>query len=171
MLLLVVEEKEGWVLRDDLSDRAAYVYPEFIVGEENQTDDPNTQRLRAAILDEFCGTEAEVPLQAGEYVVYKLMRRGKKISWPSIRPRTPGRWHTFLKGTPGIHIGIAPKMGSVMECTLENDIGHLAYVEAVFPDERITISEAHYPDDGIYNERTLTKEEWQELNPIFIEVG
>jgi hypothetical protein len=167
---VMVDEKEGWVLRDDLSDRAAYVYPEFVVGEANHADDPNTQRLRAAIGDEFCGTEAEVPLQAGEYVLYKLMRRGKKINWPAVRPRIPGRWHTILKGNPGIHIGIAPKTGSVMECTLENDMGHLAYVEAAFPDERITISEAHYPDDGIYNERTLTKEEWQKLNPIFIEV-
>jgi surface antigen len=76
-----------------------------------------------------------------------------------------------LRGTPGIHIGIMPKTGSIMEYMLQNDIGHLAYVEAVFPDERITLSEVNNPDHGIYNERTLTKEEWQALNPVFIQVS
>lgn len=168
---VMVNEREGWVLRDDLSDRAAYVYPEFIIGEENDADDPNTLRVRACIMDEFSGSEAETPLQAGEYVTYKLMRKGKTITWPSTRPRTPGRWHQILRGAEGIHNGINPKSGSIMECTFASDIGHLAYVEAVFPDETITISEVNYPDRGIYNERTLTKEEWQGLNPVFIGVG
>jgi hypothetical protein len=168
---VAVDGNEGWVLRDDLSDRAAYVYPEFVIGEENGVDDPNTLRLRACIKDEFNGIESEVALQAGEYILYKLMRKGKSITWPSIRPRTPGRWHVILRGLPGIRISITPRSGTVMECIFPNDIGHLAYVEAVFPDERITISEVNYPDHGIYNERTLTKEEWQALNPVFIEVS
>ncbi len=181
-MVMVLEEKgrfsrvafdgtEGWVLRDDLSDRAAYVYPEFVIGEENRTDDPNTLRLRACIKDEFSGTESEADLQAGEYVLYKLLRKGKRIVWPSIRPRTPGRWHVILRGLPGVRISITPRTGTIMESVFPNDIGHLAYVEAVFPDERITISEVNYPDNGNYNERTLTKEEWQALNPVFIEVN
>lgn len=180
-MVMVLEEKgrfsrvaqdgiTGWLLRDDLAPRAAYVYPEFIHGEENAHDDPNTLRLRACIKDEFYGGETEVALQAGEYVLYKLKRKGLEINWPPARPRTPGRWRTILRGVPGIHMGVTPKTGSVMECLLEHDMGHLAYVEAVFPDERITLSEANYPDRGIYNERTLTKEEWQALNPVFIQV-
>jgi hypothetical protein len=179
-MVMVLEEKgrfsrvaqdgmTGWVLREDLADRAAYVYPEFVVGEENTSQDPNTLRLRACIHDEFHGGETEVPLQAGEYVLYRLIRKGQTVNWPRVRPRTPGRWHTILRGVPGVYIGIVPKTGSVMECTLENDIGHLAYVEAVFPDERITISEVNNPDNGIYQERTLTKAEWQLLNPVFIQ--
>lgn len=160
----------GWVLRDDLVDRAAHVYPEFVVGSENHADDPNTLRTRACIKDAFHGGEAECVLQSGEYVLYRLVRKGQNINWPPTRPRVPGRWHTILKGVPGISIGIVPKNGSCMEYSFENDVGHLAYVEAVFPDDRITISEVNNPDNGMYNERTLTKEEWQVHTPIFISV-
>jgi surface antigen len=52
---------------------------------------------------------------------------------------------------------------------MDNEVGYLAYVEAVFPDDVITISEANFPDAGIYNERSLTKEEWKDLRPIFIQ--
>lgn len=181
-MVMVLEEKgrfarvsvngnEGWAIRDDLLDRAAYVYPEFTIGEENNADDPNTLRLRAVIGDIFHGGEAEFPLQSGEYAYYKLVRKGLAIMWPEVRPRTPGRWHTILKGVTGVHIGVVPKVGSVIEYTLPDEIGHLAYVEAVFPDESIVLSEAHYPDRGIYNERTLVKEEWTSLNPVFIQVS
>jgi surface antigen len=71
---------------------------------------------------------------------------------------------------PGVSIGVVPKVGSVIEYTFPDEIGHLAYVEAVFPDESIVLSEANYPDRGIYNERTLGKEEWTALNPVFIQV-
>lgn len=161
----------GWMLRDDLFSRGADVYPECVVGKTYPYDDPHTIRLRACINDVFYGGETESSLQAPEYVLYKLFRRHLTIVWPATRPRTPGRWHTILKGTPGIHIGVTPKTGSIIEYTLENDIGHLAYVDAVFSDERISLSEANYPDNGIYSERTLTKEEWQALNPVFITVS
>jgi hypothetical protein len=161
----------GWVLREDLVDRAAHVFPDFVIGKENVADDPNTLRVRACIKDAFHGGETEVVLQSGEYALYKLMRKGLTINWPPTRPRTPGRWRYILRGVPGIYIGVTPKTGSVMECTLEHDMGHLAYVEAVFPDDRITISEANNPDNGMYNERTLTKEEWTALNPVFMQVS
>ncbi len=166
-----IEGKEGWILRDDLVDRAAYVYPEFSVGEENNGEDPTTLRVRAVIDDIFHGGESEFSLQAGEYVYYKLVRKGLAIHWPDIHPRTPGIWHSILKGTQGITIGVIPKVGSMIEYTHVDEIGHLAYVEAVFPDETIVLSEANYPDRGIYNERTLTKEEWTALNPVFIRVA
>jgi hypothetical protein len=166
-----VDGMEGWALRDDLLDRAAFVYPEFIVGGENNADDPNTLRLRAVIGDVFHGGEAEFPLQAGEYVYYKLVRKGLKIEWPQVYPRTPGRWHVILKRVPSASIGVIPKVGSIMEYTQANEIGHLAYVEAVFPDESVVLSEANYPDRGMYNERTLTKEEWTAQNPVFIQVA
>lgn len=179
-MIMVLEEKGrfskvakdglvGWMLRDDLRAQAAHVLPEFVAGEENAHDDPNTLRLRAYIKDEFHGGETESCLQAGEYVVYMLARKNLNINWPSVRPRTPGLWHTILKGVPGVYIGIAPKTGSIMEYTLPGDIGHLAYVEAVFPDERISASSVNLPDHGIYSEQVLTKEEWQALNPVFLQ--
>jgi hypothetical protein len=181
-MVMVMEEKGrfskvsqngliGYVLRDELRARAAHVFPEFIVGTPNEHDSSNTLRVRACIKDAFFGGEIEADLQAGEYVLYMLSRKNQGINWPPTRPRTPGLWHTILRGIPGIHVGITPKTGSILEYTLHNDMGHLAYVEAVFPDNRISLSEVNYPDHGIYHERTLTKEEWQALNPIFIQVS
>ncbi len=168
----VVEgQHTGWVLREDLVDRAAYVYPEFIIGEENGPDDPNTVRIRAMFNDTFGGGMMQFPLQAGEYILYKLKRKGLDIAWPVTRSRVPGRWHGILKGVPGIHMGIIPKTGSIMEWVWNETIGHLAYVEAVFPDETIHLSEANFPDRGIYNERIMTREEWRELRPVFIQVS
>ena len=58
-----------------------------------------------------------------------------------------------------------------MEYLFENEVGHLTYVEAVFPDTTIAISEVNFPDSGMYNERQLTKEEWKEFKPVFISVA
>lgn len=161
--------KEGWVLRDDLSDRAAHVYPDFTIGVENRADDPNTLRVRACIEDEFGAGKAELPLQSSEYVLYRLYKKGIQIAWPDVRPRIEGLWHELLKGRAGVQIGIGPCGGCIMEYIYESGEGHLAYVEAVFPDETLSISEVNYPADGIYNERVLTREEWIELKPVFIE--
>lgn len=53
---------------------------------------------------------------------------------------------------------------------MSDEVGHVAYVEAVFPDDTITISEVNFPDSGIYNERSLLKEEWKSLKPVFIQI-
>jgi hypothetical protein len=163
---------EGWVLKEHLADRASLVYPNFIPGEENSVDHPNTARVRALLDDEFGLAHSEFPLQAGEYVLYKLWRRGLTIPWPKGDvPRTPGMWHTLLRGGEGIHMSVAPRAGSLMEYTEAQGIGHVAYVEAVFPDGMIAISEANHPHAGIYSERTLAKDVWQALRPVFIEVS
>jgi hypothetical protein len=168
---VVWNEVEGWVLREDLVDRAARVYPEFMIGQENSVDHPNTVHVRAILGDVFGIGRSEFSLQAGEYVLYRLWKKGIRIVWPQTEsPRVPGLWHKILKGVSGIHIGVTPKVGSIMEYMFNDDIGHLAYVEAVFPDNTITISEVNYPDAGIYNEREITKEEWRELKPVFISV-
>lgn len=168
---VLYREARGWVLADDLVDRAAHVYPQFIIGEQNNADDPSTIRTRAVIDDVFSCGSAEMSLQAPEYVLYKLIRKGLTIAWPiGHTPRVPGAWHSILKGVPGVHISVTPKTGSIMEYMINENMGHLAYVEAVFPDETINISEVNYPDCGIYNERVLTHEEWKELKPIFIQV-
>ena len=162
--------KDGWVLKDDLVDRTLGVHPQFRVGGENLIDHSNTAYVRTIINDIFGLSRSEFPLQAGEYIVYRLWKKGLRIAWPETRPRVPGVWHSILKGVPGIHIGVIPKAGSVMEYILEGDIGHLAFVEAVFPDETISLSEVNYPDSGIYNERELTRDMWRELRPVFITV-
>jgi len=159
----------GWTLREDLIDRAAYVYPQFHIDGDNTSEGLNTIRVRAILDDIFAGAAADLPPQAPEYGAYRLMRKGIDIKWSDVRPRTPGVWHKLLKGVQGVHVGVVPKTGSVMEYMMTSDTGHLAYVEAVFPEETINISEVNYPDSGIYNERVLTHEEWRELRPLFIE--
>ena len=168
---VMVEEEIGWVQTIDLSDQAADIFPVFILGEENLADDPNTVRARAVINDEFGGGAMSVPLKAVEYAAYRLIKKGKRLTWPETRPREAGAWHKILKGAAGVHIGIEPKSDSVMEYTLETGRSHVAYVEAVLSDHTITISETDWPYDGIYNARVLTKDEWQGLRPVFISVS
>lgn len=163
-------EIQGWVLREDLADTPHAVYPEFMLGSENAADAQNTIRVRATIRDQFAGALAALPLQAGEYVVYRLIRRGLEIMWPNDRPRVPGIWHALLRGVPGIRIGTTPKTGALMEYMMSEEMGHIAYIESVLPDETIRIAETNFPDNGIYNERVLTREEWRELRPVFIQV-
>lgn len=167
---IIWNEIEGWVLREDLVENSVQVYPEFVIGEEQSVDHPNTARVRTVLGDIFGLQRSNFPLQAGEYILYKLWKKGISITWNEVRPRVPGLWHKILKGTRGIHVGVVPKVGSIMEYMLHDDIGHLAYVEAVFPDDTIIISESNFPDSGIYNERELLKEEWKAVKPVFITV-
>ena len=169
---VIWDTHEGWVLKEHLADRASMVYPEFVHGEENSVDHTNTARVRALIRDEFGLGNSEFSLQAGEYVLYRLMRRGVRIVWPNDHvSRAPGSWHTILRGAPHIHIGVMPRVGSILEYADEHGMGHVAYVEAVFPDSMIAISEANFPHSGIYSERTLAKDVWRALRPVFIEVS
>lgn len=166
----------GWVYVDDLEDCAADVYPSFHIGEANGADDPSTIRVRAIINDEFGAGDVELPLQAEEYVLYRLYKKGLKIAWPPVRPRLPGMWHTILKDVPNVSVVVKPVGGALMEFMMESEddegvSGHIAYVEAVFPDDTIQISETNWPDRGMYNERVLTLEEWQALTPTFLTVG
>ncbi len=162
----------GWVYVDDLEDRAAHVYPAFHIGEVNHASDPSTERTRAIISDEFGAGDVEAPLQPEEYSLYRLTRRGVKVHWPPIRPRSPGSWATILANMPGVKIGDEPSAGCVLEFLIPKEAGetegHLAYVEAVFPDNVIQISEVGWPEEGMYNERVLVEAEWKDLKPHFI---
>lgn len=164
---------EGWIYIDDLTDRAANVYPQFTIGEENFAEDVNTERVRAIIDDEFGAGDMAMPLQAEEYVLYRVARKGMHIPWPPVRPRSPGLWHQILKDAAGISVSGEPAPSAIMELHFGDDMspkGHLAYVEAVFPDNSVQVSEANWPEDGIYNERILVEEEWQALKPQFIKL-
>ncbi len=160
---------EGYVLLHDLTDRAAYVYPTLTIGEAYEAHDPHTERLRAVISDEFSYGDGDLSLQAEEYVTYKLLRQSMVIPWPVVRPRTPGTWRTLLQDAPSVTISTDPSPRSVIEWQGDTR-GHVAYVEAVFPDNTIQISEANYPDRGIYNERTMVESEWRAGNPVFLSI-
>lgn len=159
---------EGYVSLDDVVDKAAYVYPKFVIGESNTSIDPNTERVRAMIEDTFSCGESDLPLQAEEYVLYKIVRTGAHVDWGDVRPRVAGTWSDILKDRPQTTVSTEPKIRSVMEFRLENGQGHLAFVESVFDDGSVQLSEANWPENGIYNERVIVSEEWKKLNPTFI---
>ena len=79
--------------------------------------------------------------------------------------------HVFFREIGSARVQTMPSVGAVMECTMSEKGAHLAYVEKVFPDQSIQISEADWPDRGIYNERILTESEWHERAPLFITIG
>lgn len=168
---VAVGNKKGYVPTAALVQKAAEVYPTFRIGEENASHGDNTVRVRLVIRDEFATRLSQLPLQAHEYVYYKLLRRGTHISWPDIRPRTPGSWARILGMLDTVTVGDTPALGAVMEFCLDESKAHLAYVEKVFPDGTIQISEVDWPDRGIYNERVLVEDEWRALNPTFIAIG
>lgn len=160
----------GWILKDDLVDSEDKVRPRFLIGERYLPEAEETKQLRTLIDDEFGGNRMEQSLQDVEYVYYRLHEQGKKLTWPNERPRVAGRWQRLLAGSPGVHIGINPSVGSLMEAVLEDGTGYLSYVEAVFPDQSLVVSGVGFPKEGQYSERTMPYREWRELRPVFIEV-
>ncbi len=158
----------GWLLRDNITTRVSQTRPYFVIKEYCGPDSENTKRLRLMINDVFFGEEAGLPLHPEEYIYYKLFTRGIVLPKVDDRPRTAGLWQKIFKGVSGAHLSVRPKTGSVMEYISEEE-GYVAYVEAVFPDESISLSEIGVPEPGYYNERMLSKEVWQELKPIFIQ--
>lgn len=161
----------GWVYEDDVTRTKQKITPRFTYETYYDANHETTVLLRASIDDQFHAAQLDLPLQDIEYVVYKLTERGQAIAWPLVRPRIAGTWQRILKGVQGIHLGVHPKKGAIMEYINAENTGHVAFVESVYPDGSITISEVGFPEEGVFHERTLTKEEWVELRPIFIEVA
>jgi hypothetical protein len=160
---------QGWVLKDALYQSTDGLFPTFIQGQSYRVDTQATVQLRRCIDDMFAGAESGSDLSSAEYVTYQLWRKGLHIHWGHARPRVAGGWQKLLRGVSGVHSGISPQTGSVMEyLTLSG--GQLAYVESVAPDETITISLITEDEDAVYLEETLPRSAWIELRPVFIEV-
>lgn len=159
----------GWILKDHISSAAADVFPNFTTGMAYEAEAETTKKVRLLIDDMFACTEPGLPLTGPEYVTYRLWRDRREVNWSTDRPRLPGQWQTFLRGRTGIHIGVIPKTGAVMEWIVD-DAGVLAYVEAVFPDGSIQLSAVDHEGLGVYSESVLQKDVWRELRPVFIEV-
>lgn len=162
-------QQTGWMLKDALYTEQTAVFPQFLVGATYESDHQSTKKLRAYIGDSFSGAASHAPLSSVEYVTYRLARLRKEIPWGSVRPRIAGNWQRLLKGERGVHIGIVPKTGAVMEYHLE-DVGHLAYVDAVAPDGTVRVSMIADDDASRYLEVELSEESWKELRPVFIQL-
>lgn len=161
---------EGWILKDSLTPHKAEVWPHFTEGNAYDADNASVKKLRLLIGDTFCTSELGLPLQAGEWVLYRLREQNRLIPWPVTHGRVPGDWQLFLKGVPGIHISILPKADSIMEWRGDDGVGRVAYVEKVSLEQTLTVSIAGLEEPGQFEEKIYLEADWRELRPVFIEV-
>lgn len=147
---------------------AQNIFPKFKIGAANPAGGENTVKLRLLIRDEFGAGRTGAPLQSAEYATYRLQCFGVKIKWPVRTGRNAGRWAEIFKTYGTYPVLEEPKAGSVVVFssgfkTAEADaLGHAAFVEKVYRDGAIRISEANWPPPGKYNERTLAPGEWRD---------
>lgn len=160
----------GWVPKDALAIDRTDVFPVFVAGEQYAADHVATHQIRLHINDAFNAAELVLPLQAVEYITYRLLCDNRTIAWPAERPRIPGKWQSILKGQSGIHIGIQPLSDSIMEYFNDDGEGVLAYVERVTPDNNIVCTTVGQTEAGVYDSLLLTEAAWRELRPVFIEI-
>lgn len=143
--------------------------PEFKIGVANYADDSNTKKVRQFIKDEFTGGKNGWDLQCTEYAQYKVLQQVNIIiQWPSDRPRHGGFWADIFTKHNMYKVLDNPKTGCTMSFTKgfknpkAQETGHVAFVEKVFDDGSIRISEANWPPPGKYFERTLKPQEWKD---------
>lgn len=160
----------GYVLKEDLTPLKNYVWPIFLDQKIYDTTNDETQKTRLLINDMFFSNSLNLPLQAGEYIVTRLMTEHRVINWSPKRPRTAGSWQSLLRGRSGIHITVSPKTDSIMEWVNDAGEGRLAYIEAVSPDKTLTITAVGIDTEGLFSIAILTESQWRELRPVFIEV-
>jgi len=168
---IAFEESTGWVLKDELTAQVSEVLPELASGAIYTDDDPETQKLRKYIEDEFFTNELFLPLQASEFVAYQLKKHGLNIEWPAIRPRLAGLWQNILKGKTGIKIGLVPKTGAIIEYNNDDGTGFVGYTKAVKVDESIIIEGVGRQVVGEYREELIEKNQWQNWRPVWISVS
>jgi len=164
------ETISGWILKDMLFSDVAAVLPQFQIDAVYTHTTKEAQQLRAYIRDEFGGGHADLTLTDAEYVSYRLQEQGSPIDWgTSMTQRIPGTWQRQLRGRAGMYIAITPTDSCVMEYVID-DIGFVAYVDEVYPDESIKVSHVGRVVPGQYTEYMMPKEEYREISPVFITV-
>ena len=161
--------KEGWVHGDYVAEGTISSGHSFRLGIPNLVNDAMTQVVRKEIGDEYGGGKNGWELQCTEYVTYRVKTKlGVVIKWPVKSGRNGGKWGDIFQKHGTYKVLTEPKQNCVMSFTTgissnpqTNEIGHVAFIEEVLPGGIIRISEANWPRNGIYNERSLPKGEWQ----------
>lgn len=163
--VLIDGEVVGWIPRTQVTDESRAVLPHFTAMQYYGADHPDTQKLRWLLSDAWRGGVAGLPLSDAELVAFRLKQRNLSPRWPVVHePRVAGKWGRILAEVIGVRMVAMPKMGSVMEWK-QGATWQLGFVEAVLPDESCRISTV---TDGVYEERVMTKPEWEVLEPVFI---
>lgn len=166
---VLVRGREGWILKDSLTHERAAVWPQLYEGNRYFADTPATVAIRYHVADAFFCAALLLPLQATEYVMYRLVQDRRVIVWPNERPRLAGEWQRILRGCTGIHIGVRPLAGALIEYRDAGE-GVLGFVESVAPDESIVVSAVGRDEVGVYTSTLYTADQWREFRPVFIEV-
>ena len=164
----------GWIHGDYVTEVSPILVadtglPTFVVGQPNPTNGANTLKVREIIKDIFGLGKSGDCLNCTEYATYRIKTKlGIDISWPVTSGRNGGRWGVIFQTAELYNVLAEPKTNCAMCFTSGisndpkiNEIGHVAFVEEVLSDGSIKISEANWPHNGIYNERVIPKEKWQ----------
>lgn len=159
----------GWIPARFLATDPSAVKATFASGESVSEGNESVHIVRLAINDEFSAASTSPVLLDIEYAYYRLVVEGRIPLWPSDRPRLAGTWQHLLRGKAGIHMSVRPLTNTVMEWTDARD-SNIAYVEAVTPDERITIAGIYGPDKTVFLRQEFPVESWREWRPVFISV-
>jgi len=174
-----VGRKEGWVHGGYVTEAEPIIKKQvkskreiaFIKGVPNLKNDIVTITVRKAINDLFNlgKSKEDYPLNCTEYVQYRVKEKlGLDIEWPVKWGRDRGKWAAIFKKYNKYRVLTQPKVNCAMCFTSGiskkpkiNAIGHVAFIEKVYPNGTISISEVNMPNSGIYNERPIPKKKWQ----------
>jgi hypothetical protein len=158
----------GWVHKDELVYKSESIFPTFVVGEFYDARHTTTEAIRRYLHDEFFTESLFLPLLSVEYVSYVLLRKGRIIPWSTTRPRRAGTWHILLRGARGVHIGLSPHTGAVIEYNLPEGESVVGYVESVRPDGTVTVATVGRTTEGMFERYELTEAEYREVRALFI---
>lgn len=144
--------------------------PAFVIGQPNPANGSNTRKLREIIGDEFgLGKEGDV-LNCTEYVQWKVRETtGKDIVWPATRPRNGGSWPMIFSKARIYGVSSIPRSSTAMAFKIAGTPGHVCFVEEVTRDGSVRVSEANWPNQGIYNERLIPEPQWKAYGARFID--
>jgi len=141
--------------------------------EINPANSETTKRIRKFINYEFKFSDdpnfEKIYLQCTEYVQFRVKQKlGITIEWPSDRPRHGKYWVVILTYNNICKEVKVPISDCIMSFTdgfkhpVMQQTGHIAFVEEVYPDNSIKISEANWDNKGSYKERNLSLKEWRD---------
>jgi hypothetical protein len=142
--------------------------PAFIIGAPNKSDSAASLYIRKRIRDQFNGGANNWPLQCTEGAAFFLLyNHGITIEWPVKYGRHGGLWPAIFEHfkmfceLPEPHAGGTVHFTSGLGSKAVNEIGHVAYVQKVNKAGDIFIKEFNWPNSGKYNERWVTRDQWQ----------
>ena len=131
-----------------------------------EADHPDTVQIRNRLSAYDSNITSQGPLTEYEWLLYSLQDKRLRVPLLALRLTPLGRWHSTLKGQPGISIGVAPYTDALMEWR-EESTERIGWIQQVTPEETIVIGELGQTKPGFYTTRALQRVEWLELRPVF----